>query len=88
MKENSKTIEDVEQILYYGMPGGKQEDEASEIINYVRLAYEENLHEIPEEYREFAQLTKNHWIEMRRLSHANQKQYLQKQVHGLVDVKK
>lgn len=83
-----KTIEEIEQILYYGIPGGKRESEASEIINYVRLAYEEELEEVPAEYREFAQLVKHHWSEMRQLSHANQKLYLQKQVLGLVEIKK
>ncbi len=81
------TLSEIEEILYRGTPGGKPEDveKADKIIDYVRLAYEGKLEEVPEEYREFAQLSKNHWQEMRRLSHGNQKMYLQKQIHGLLE---
>ncbi len=80
-------LTEIDQILYKGVPGGKKEDveKADDIINYVRLAYEDKLEEIPEEYREFAQLAKHHWQEMRQLSHGNQKMHLHKQVHGLLE---
>lgn len=79
------TLSEIDQILYQGAPGGKDVEKADKIIDYIRLAYEDKLGEVPEEYREFAQLSKHHWQEMRRLSHGNQKMYLQKQVHGLLE---
>lgn len=78
----------IEQILYYGVPGGKTERDANEIVRYIRLAHEGKLELVPEKLREFAQLMKHHWPELLELKLEDQKKFVQRQVHGLLDALK
>lgn len=83
MNIDEKLLQEIEKILYYGAPGGKTQKEATELVDYIQFAFEENLEKVPRKYREFAQMLKNNWRKMRNLSLENQKKYLQSQVAGL-----
>lgn len=75
----------IEQILYYGIQGGKTEEDANSLVDYVQWAHEENLEKVPKDYQEFAQLMKHHWPDVADMSQSNRKVHIQKQLHGLLE---
>ncbi len=88
-EEYKKMLSSIETDLYFGIgENGSKSERAEKIILSVKLAYEEELSKVSEDLREFAQTAKNHWPELQDLKLEDQKKYLQKQVHGLLETLK
>lgn len=82
---NKKLLTKIEEILYWGVPGGKTEEEANQLIEYVSLAHQGKLGNIPKEYQSFAQEMKKHWEDMENLSLSEKKKFLQNKILNLID---
>ena len=84
---NKKLLEKIEKTLYWGAPGGKTEQEANQLIEYVALAYKEKPNNIPKEYQSFAQEMKKYWEEMGDLSLSEKKKFLHTKILNLIGEK-
>jgi|GEM_PF-2402440 len=82
-----KVLTRIDTDLYYGT-GQMSHDKnirAQKLVEYVHLAYENKLEEVPEYDLEFAKSMKGHWPEMEKLKNdTDRKNFLRKKIQDFL----